>query len=138
MMDPVALKVQALIPVPTSGGLTNNYLPTYSNAIATTIPSLKGDYQISANSKLAVFWSLNRQDNPNNGPLPDPIRSSQPRAINSNTYRVNFDHTLTPTLLPHVGAGLLDTKINDHSARFDSATQLGLTGANSTLFPVFG
>jgi hypothetical protein len=137
-MDPVALKVQALIPVPTSGGLTNNYLPTYSNAIATTIPSLRGDYQISADSKLAVFWSLNRQDNPNNGPLPDPIRSSQPRAINSNTYRVNFDHTLTPTLLLHVGAGLLDTKINDHSARFDSATQLGLTGANSTLFPVFG
>ncbi|HEX4275037.1 MAG TPA: carboxypeptidase regulatory-like domain-containing protein [Bryobacteraceae bacterium] len=138
MIDPVAAKVQALIPLPTNGGLTNNYLPTYTNPIATTIPSLKGDYQISSNSKLAVFWSLNRQDNPNNGVLPEPIRSSQPRSINSNTYRVNYDQTLTPTLLLHVGAGLIDTKINDHSQRFDSAAQLGLTGANSTLFPVFG
>jgi hypothetical protein len=138
MMDPVALKIQALIPQPTSNSLVNNYLPTYKNPIATTIPSLKSDYQISANSKLAVFWSLNRQDNPNNGVLPEPIRNSQPRAINSNTYRVNFDQSLTPTFLLHVGAGLLDTKINDHSPRFDSAAQLGLTGTNSTLFPVLG
>ena len=137
-MDPVALKVQSLIPLPSKSGLVNNYLPTYSNAVATTIPSIKTDYQISARSKLAVFWSLNRQDNPNNGLLPPPIRSSQPRLVNSNTYRVNFDETLTPTVLLHVGAGLMDTKINDHSDRFNSETELGLAGTNSTLFPVFG
>jgi hypothetical protein len=51
---------------------------------------------------------------------------------------LNFDETLTPTLLLHFGAGLLDTRINDHSARFDSAAELGLTGTNSTLFPVIG
>ncbi len=137
-MDPVALKIQSLIPLPTSSGLVNNYLPTYANPIATTIPSLKSDYQISSTAKLAVFWSLNRQDNPNNTVLPPPLTGSQPRAINSNTYRVNFDQTLTPTLLLHFGAGLLDTKINDHSPSFNSATELGLTGANSNLFPVLG
>ena len=102
------------------------------------MPSVKGDYQISAKSKISGFWSLNRQDNPNNGPLPPPIRSSQPRLVNSNTYRLNFDQTLTPTLLLHFGAGLVDTRINDHSDRFDSVAQLGLTGTNSTLFPVIG
>jgi hypothetical protein len=137
-MDPVALKIQALIPLPTSPGVVTNYLPTYINPIATTIPSLKTDYQISSNSKLAVFWSLNRQDNPNNTVLPPPLTGSQPRAVNSNTYRVNFDRTITPTLLLHVGAGLLDTKINDHSPSFDPAAQLGLTGTNSNLFPVLG
>jgi hypothetical protein len=137
-MDPVAMKIQALIPLPTTSGLINNYTPTYVNPIATTIPSIKSDYQISSTSKLAVFYSLNRQDNPNNGLLPDPIRSSQPRAVNSSTYRVNFDETLTPTMLLHFGAGLLDTKINDHSDRYNAATQLGLTGTNSTLFPVIG
>ncbi len=137
-MDPVALKIQALIPLPTSNGLVNNYLPTYKNPIATTIPSLKMDYQISANSKLAVFWSLNRQDNPNNTVMPPPLTGSQPRAINSNTYRVNFDHTLSPTLLLHFGAGLLDTRINDHSPAFDPEAELGLTGTNSDLFPVLG
>jgi len=137
-MDPVALKLQALLPPPTSSGLVNNYLPTYTNPIATTIPSLKVDYQIGSNSKLAVFWSLNRQDNPNNTILPPPLTGNEPRAINSNTYRVNFDQTLAPTLLLHFGAGLLDTKINDHSPSFDSAAELGLTGTNSNLFPVLG
>ena len=137
-MDPVALKIQALIPLPTSSGLVNNYLPTYTNPIATTIPSLKTDYQISANTKLAFFWSLNRQNNPNNTILPPPLTGNQPRSINSNTYRLNFDQTITPTLLLHFGAGLLDTHIYDHSPSFNSATQLGLTGTNVNLFPVLG
>jgi hypothetical protein len=136
--DPVAVKIQNLIPLPTSSGLINNYLPTYSNPKYTLIPSVKADYQLSAKSKITGFWSLNRQDNPNNGALPPPIRSGQPRLVNSNTYRLNFDQTLTPTLLLHFGAGLVDTRINDHSDRFDSAAQLGFTGTNSTLFPVIG
>jgi hypothetical protein len=137
-IDPVAAKIQALIPNPTNGGLINNYLPTYTNPIATTIPSLKGDYIIGPKSKISAFWSLNRQNNPNNTVLPEPIRSGQPRAVNSNTYRINFDQTLTPTLLLHFGAGLLDTRINDHSDRYNPQTELGLTGTNSTLFPVIG
>ncbi len=136
LMDPVALKIQSLIPLPTSPGLVNNYLPTYTNPIATTIPSLKTDYQISSNSKLAVFWSLNRQNNPNNTVMPAPLTGSQPRAINSNTYRVNYDETLTPTMLLHFGAGLMDTHIYDHSPSFNPVTELGLTGTNVDLFPV--
>jgi len=136
--DSVNLKIQNFIPLPTSSGLINNYLPTYANPKYTLIPSVKGDYQISAKSKISGFWSLNRQDNPNDGAMPPPIRSSQPRLVNSNTYRLNFDETLTPTLLLHFGAGLVDTRINDHSDRFNSITQLGLTGTNSTLFPVIG
>jgi hypothetical protein len=137
-LDPVAVKIQNLIPLPTSSGVINNFLPTYTNPKYTLIPSVKGDYQLRANSKISGFWSLNRQDNPNNGALPPPIRSGQPRLVNSNTYRLNFDQTLTPTLLLHFGAGLVDTRINDHSDRYDSAAQLGLTGTNSTLFPVLG
>jgi hypothetical protein len=135
--DPVALKIQNYIPLPTSSGLVNNYLPTYSNYTPTTIPSVKLDYQISARSKLTFFWSLNTQNNPNNGAIPQPA-AEQPRSVFSNTYRLNFDETLTPTVLLHVGIGLLDTKINDHSPSFDSVTELGLTGTNTDLFPVVG
>jgi hypothetical protein len=137
-LDPVALKIQNLIPFPTGAGLINNYLPTYSNPKYTLIPSVKADYQISSKSKISGFWSLNRQDNPNNQPLPPPIRSGQPRLVNSNTYRLNFDQTLTPTLLLHFGGGLVTTKINDHSDRFDPVAQLGFTGTYSTLFPTVG
>ncbi|HYK57843.1 MAG TPA: TonB-dependent receptor [Bryobacteraceae bacterium] len=139
-LDPVALKIQNLIPLPlgpNANGSVNNYLPTYSNPKYTLIPSVKADYQIGPKSKISGFWSLNRQDNPNNGLMPKPIRSSQPRLVNSSTYRLNFEQTLTPTLLLHFGAGIVTTRINDHSDRFDSAAQLGLTGTYSTLFPVF-
>jgi len=138
LLDPVALKIQNFIPLPTGPGVINNYLPTYANPKYTLVPSVKGDYQISSRTKVSGFWSLNRQDNPNNSPLPPPARSGQPRLVNSNTYRLNFDETITPTLLFHVGAGLLDTRINDHTDRFDPVAQLGLTGTYSTLFPVLG
>ncbi|HEY7338825.1 MAG TPA: carboxypeptidase regulatory-like domain-containing protein [Bryobacteraceae bacterium] len=140
-LDPVAVAIQNLIPQPLGPNANqqiNNYLPTYLNPKYTLIPSVKGDYQLGPKSKITGFWSLNRQDNPNNGLMPPPIRSSQPRLINSNTYRLNFDQTLTPTLLLHFGAGLVSTRINDHSDRFNSVTQLGLTGTYSTLFPVIG
>jgi hypothetical protein len=137
-LDPVAQKIQNFIPLPTGSGLINNFLPTYRNPKYTLVPSVKADYQLTSKTKLSGFWSLNRQDNPNNSPLPPPARGGQPRLVNSNTYRVNFDETLTPTLLLHFGAGLLDTRINDHTDRFDPVAQLGLTGTNSTLFPVIG
>ena len=135
-IDPVARKIQDLIPQPTSGGLVNNYLPTFANPKSTTIPSLKGDYQINPKAKLSGFWSYNKQENPNNGVLPAPIRSSQPRTVRSTTVRVNYDQTLPPTVLLHFGAGLVHTPINDHSDRFDSVKELGLRGTYSDLFPV--
>jgi hypothetical protein len=140
-LDSVALKIQNLIPSPlgpASSQLINNYLPTYANPKYTLIPSVKSDYQLSSKTKISGFWSLNRQDNPNNGLMPAPIRNSQPRLVNSNTYRLNFDQTITPTLLLHFGGGYVTTHINDHSDRFDSAQQLGFTGTYSTLFPVIG
>ena len=140
-LDSVATKIQNLIPLPlgpAASQLTNNYLPTYTNPKYTLIPSTKIDYQLSSRTKISGFWSLNRQDNPNNGLMPAPIRSSQPRLVNSNTYRVNFDQTITPTLLLHFGVGYVTTHINDHSDRFDSVQQLGFTGTYSTLFPVIG
>ena len=137
-LDPVAMKIQNFIPMPTGPGVINNYLPTYLNPKYTLIPSVKGDYQVSSKTKISGFWSLNRQNNLNASPLPPPARNGQPRLVNSNTYRLNFDETLTPTLLLHFGAGLLDTRINDHTDRFDPVAQLGLTGTNSTLFPVLG
>jgi len=137
-LDPVALKVQSLIPLPTGPGLTNNFLPTYANPKYTLIPSVKADYQLSAKTKISGFWSLNRQNNPSNQPMPAPIRSGQPRLVNSNTYRLNFDETLTPTLLLHFGGGLVTTRINDYSDRFDPVAQLGFKGTNSTLFPTIG
>jgi hypothetical protein len=137
-LDPVALKIQNFIPLPTSSGLINNYLPTYANPRTSTIPSVKIDYALGPRSKLSGYWSLTETNTPNNGALPQPITSGTPDHIPTNTARVNFDQTLTPTLLLHVGVGLLDMHFFQSSADFNPSQQIGLTGTNSDYFPVIG
>ncbi len=133
-IDPVALKIQSLIPQATSGGLINNYLPTYGNPRLTYIPSLKMDYQLSAKSKLSGYWSRTETTSPDNNGLPFPI-NSVPSYIVAHTIRVNFDQTLTPTLLLHFGGGLLDTFVGQPVGSYNPVTGIGLTGTYSDMFP---
>jgi hypothetical protein len=137
-LDPVALKIQNFIPLPTSSGLINNFLPTYANPRVSTIPSVKIDYALGPRSKLSGYWSLTETNTPNNGALPQPISSGTPDHIPTNTARVNFDQTLTPTLLFHAGEGLLDMHFFQSSADFNPSQQIGLNGTNSNYFPVIG
>jgi len=136
-MDPVALKVQSLIPLATSSGLINNYLPTYSNPKLTYIPSVKVDYSISPKSKLSGYWSRTGYNTPNANVLPLPITSGVPADIVAHTIRLSFDQTLSPTLLLHFGVGLVDTHLFQINPPYDAAAQLGLKGTNTNLFPVF-
>lgn len=137
-MDPVALKIQNLIPLPTSSGLVNNYLPTYSNPKVSYIPSVKIDYLLGPRSKLSGYWSFTDYHSPNATVLPPPITGGVPAAIGTNTVRLNFDQTLAPTLLLHFGAGLVDMHLNQPDASFNPQQELGLTGTNVNLFPVIG
>ena len=137
-MDAVAKRVQALIPLPTKSGLTNNFIRTFTNPKHTIIPSIKGDYQFNSTSKLSAYWSGNWQDNPNVNILPDPIRGGLPSLITSHTVRLNFDETLTPSLLLHFGAGVLGMHNWQPHNRYDPVALIGLRGTNNNLFPVFG
>jgi hypothetical protein len=132
--DPVALNIQKLFPLPTNNGLTNNYLTSYSNPRLTYIPSVKVDYQLSAKSKLSGYWSLTHTDTPNNGALPDPLKGTA-SDINAHTIRLNFDQTLTPTLLLHFGAGLLYNLDKIIANPYDVVGNLGLKGTYTNIFP---
>jgi Carboxypeptidase regulatory-like domain/TonB dependent receptor len=134
-MDSVALKVQNLIPLPNQPGLVNNYLNTYVNPTLTMIPSLKMDYQISSTSKLSGYWSRTSTSTPNNGPFPVPITTAVPSSIVANTVRLNFDQTLTPTMLLHFGVGLVYLDDDEPVQSYNPATGIGLTGTNTDLFP---
>src|SRR5207245_5950753 len=58
LMNPVALKIQELIPLPTNNNLINNYsIPGYTNFRHTTIPSFKIDHNFSAKKHLAWYFS---------------------------------------------------------------------------------
>ena len=107
--DPVAVKLQALIPranVP--GASVNNYaVPGYSNFRHTTIPSIKIDQSISSNMKVSGYLQVTRTESPSaNGFAPQTL-SVIPTDDMVYTPRINFDDTLRPTLLLHVGIGLM-------------------------------
>jgi hypothetical protein len=145
-MDPIALKVQSLIPQPTSSGLINNFLPSYPSRRVTQIPALKVDQILGSRNKASFYWSRTStasQYSPTLGAsdgLPLPITSAIGTFTTSSLYRLNFEHTFTPTLLLHFGAGFQDIFFNDNAPvlDYDSTQQLGLKGATvARLFPSF-
>src|SRR5262249_45967146 len=55
--DPVAVKIQNLIPAPNLSGLTNNYQQLYSSKRTTEAPSVKADQLLGPKEKLSFFWN---------------------------------------------------------------------------------
>src|SRR5678809_708836 len=62
---------------------------------------------------------------------PDPITATRGTFIESHTQRVNFDYTMSPTVLLHLGAGYAhnDFKDNAPTTDFDLLGVLGIAGA---------
>jgi len=147
-MDPVALYLQTFFPTPniSGGGVLNNYaIPAYSNFLHTTIPSIKIDQVLNSKMKLSGYWSLTEQNSPNANGFASTLVPVAPNRDRSYTWRVNFDDTLTPTLLFHFGAGLLyyDHPVYTPTSTFDAkaatAAASGFGGApggsNFAAFP---
>ena len=107
--DPVAVKLQNLIPLPNvPNAKVNNYaIPGYSNFRHTTIPSIKIDHSISPTMKLSGYQSVTRTESPSANGFSPATLSVIPTNDTTYTTRINFDYTLKPTLLFHLGAGLL-------------------------------
>ncbi len=137
MLDPVALKIQSYFPAPNLPGTVNNYNPVYSNLKVSPIPSIKIDQALSATIKISGYWGRTATSVPNNDGLPAPITTSIAGIVATHTARFNYDQTITPTLLLHLGVGFLYT--NDHQLpavdHFDQLSQLGLKGTYTDLFP---
>jgi hypothetical protein len=134
MLDPVALKIQDLIPKADNQELLNNWDPRIPNQKFQSIPSVKIDHNFSDRSKLSGYWSL--QDTTQiTGPdgLPIPITSRRDQKIYGHTVRLNLDQTLTPRFVLHVGAGFLrfhnPDSTPDAVLQYDAVTQLGFKGA---------
>jgi len=137
-LDPVALAIQNFIPLPNLPGKLNNYaLPTYTDFQHTTNWSVKLDHSLSPTVKISGYFSRILTLNPNNNGIAGPIQQPSPTDNKSSTTRINYDQTLRPTLLLHLGVGYLYTYVPSDAPHFDQTT-LGLKGyPNSTYFPNF-
>jgi hypothetical protein len=134
--DSVAVKIQDLIPKPTNSDIINNYLVPWPSSNIRTIPSVKADHNLSARSKLSFYWSMTMLTAIDQTPFCDGFPTAVSGCRNSfgdsHTVRLNYDHTLTPTLLLHLGAGLHTLQWNDDGnfTGFDQLKELGLPGAS--------
>jgi hypothetical protein len=137
--DPASVKVLALLPQPnfgTANTLINNYhVPAYTNYLHTEVPTLKLDHNLSPTMKVSLFYSANREYSPGNNGYTQTFTGATPTDSLSQTTRINFDQTITPTLLMHVGAGLLQTTV--YTEPQNQYQQSQIFGAYTFYIPYF-
>ena len=126
--DPVAVNVQNLIPLANGPGAINNgNFSPYTNFQHTTNWSAKLDHSISPTIKLSGYFNSILTFNPNYNGVPGPVAQPAETRNHSYTSRINYDQSIKPTLLLHLGIGLLYTYIPSGAPNFDQTT-LGLHG----------
>ncbi len=110
-LDPVAVKIQALFPAAQNANLTSNYASSLPSVRLTTIPSWKFDESLTSKDKISFYYSTTgtasqiSSPNGNADGLPVEIGLYRGTFIDSKIVRLNYDRTITPTLLLHIGAG---------------------------------
>jgi hypothetical protein len=112
--DPVAVNIQKLFPEglgANANGIVNNYIPNIPTTRVTEIPSIKIDQVTGSKGRLSFFYQRTKTTAPlsftfgNVNGLPDPLPTNLGTFQNAPTYRLNYDYTLTPTVLLHFGGG---------------------------------
>jgi hypothetical protein len=134
-LDPVALKIQAMIPAPTTGQTTLNWVPSIVTNTHQQIPSAKIDQDFGM-WKASLFWTNQSTDQiaaPDG--LPIPLTSSRPKLVGGNQWRFNLDHTISAEMVAHFGAGFYRFHNPDSSPagvlNYDVKGQLGLVGSST-------
>jgi hypothetical protein len=143
-LDPVALKIQAFIPAPMSSQTTQNWNATIVTPTKQQILSLKFDQNFGSQTKVSFFWNKMATNSPAypDG-LPFPItgtRKTVDGTVGGNQFRLNVDHTFSPTLVAHLGVGFWRFLNPDSSPpdilNYDVMQNLGLVGSATGLgFP---
>ncbi|HEY3824971.1 MAG TPA: TonB-dependent receptor [Bryobacteraceae bacterium] len=149
-LDPVALRVQALIPQPQgpfATQLINNYENPYTVKASDYIPSFKIDHSINSAMKLSYAFGVVHIATP--GPPTNTSEDGFPTLLSAfvpthwvtTSNRLNYDQTLSPTLLLHLGASYVGSSLSMPTAvtGYNATSGIGLTGPFTPLaFPIFG
>jgi len=139
-VDSVAQKVLKLVPGPKGVAATqlgNNFQNPWVTHRTTEIPSTKIDESVGSRGHVSLYYGITGTESQYSSPngnmegFPEPITAARGTFIHSRTIRLNYDHTLTPSILLHLGAGYFNENFDDHSPTtdFNAITQLGLSGA---------
>jgi hypothetical protein len=117
--SPSSIAFLNLFPQPTNSNLVGNYNGDIRGGRYSAIPSVKIDEIVSEKDKLSFYWSRNNTESQIGYPLgnadglPTEIGGYRGTFIPTWTTRLNYDRTISPTILLHLGAGYLHTSFSD-------------------------
>ena len=128
-----ALKIQNFIPMPSNASLVSNWNQSYPNPTSIYIPSFKLDQNLGDKHHVSFFFSENHITHfVNTDGLPIPITQMRPEYERNHTMRLNYDYTVRPTMIIHMGVGYVMYRSPDVAAlgvlEYDAPGQLGLYG----------
>lgn len=135
--DPAAVAIQKLIPAPINGNLNNNWTQDGIYVKSQSAPAFKIDHTLSEKDKLSFYYGyLTTVQKSGFDSRPIPITATRYQYIYSHTVRVNYDRSISPTVLLHLGSGFIRYLNPDSAApdvlAFDSVKELGFRGSATT------
>jgi hypothetical protein len=125
-----SLAFMALFPQPSNSNILNNYNGNIHGGRYSAIPSFKIDQVVTDKGRLSFFWDRNNTESQISAPLgnadglPEEIGGYRGTFIPNWTTRLNYDYTISPTLLLHLGAGYFHTSFSDKAPflKFDPSS----------------
>jgi Carboxypeptidase regulatory-like domain len=134
LFDPVALKIQSFIPTATRPGLINNWDRSFPADTIKSIFTLKVDHNFGNVGKVSGYYSQYGGPHYNGSDgLPIPVTKVRKFATQTDTVRVSYDWTITPTTLLNARGGFIRHWNPDFGLpevrNFDPVAGLGLVGA---------
>ncbi len=134
--DRVSVIFQDEFPAPSTPSLiSGNYDGQIPSHRYSAIPSIKIDHNVSAKDKLSFYYSENNTQSQVSAQgfadgLPLSIGQYVGTFIPTWIYRLNYDRTLSPTLLLHMGIGYQRTKYDDPAPvlNYNAEQTIGIAG----------
>ncbi|WP_419805540.1 carboxypeptidase regulatory-like domain-containing protein [Terriglobus sp.] len=143
-ISPIALKLLAFYPNPTSPATSGNYTLNTSSPLTNTTYSVRVDSSVGSKDK--IYGSYNTRENtrfnPQNFQLPAPVTPNvQTQDFLTHFGRAGWDHIFSPNWLNHLNVGYNRSNSINGSVYLQGGTnyttQLGIPGL-STGFPHVG
>ncbi|HEY6342810.1 MAG TPA: TonB-dependent receptor [Bryobacteraceae bacterium] len=144
--DPVSVKLMSLMPTANTPSVVGNYGVTEPGYRFSPMVTAKIDHNLDAKDKISFYFAMlhtQNQIDPTQGSadgLPNTLTAARGTFVWTYSERLNYDRTLRPNLLLHLGAGYFHTSFNDDSPElsFNPQSTLGVSGfLNSQNFPTF-
>ena len=98
---------------------------------------MKIDHYFSDNIKLSGYWSFTKESSYQFVDMQWPGTQMIKNPREAHTIRINYDHTLAPTMILHLGAGYIHEYWGQTQPEFDPAS-IGLQGTYINHFPIVG